>query len=292
MNKPFDLSLHTKRKCADFARDLVRNLFGWGLGLALLMPLFWMLSASFKTNDFNVFSFPIQWIPEDPTSHAYEFIFKNATYVNFSQAVLNSLFVVLATGIGSFVTCVLAAYAFSKLNFKGRDALFMLFIVSMAIPGEMLFVPQLVVYNQLHVVDTLWSLILPSIFANVFGVFLIRQSFMAIPKELSEAAEMDGASQFTIAFRLMVPLAKETIITFLLLQFTWVWNDFQGPLLWITNKNNYTVTYALSMLRSISDSGTPVLMAGSILSLIPVLVLFVVFQKYFEKSVISAGVKG
>jgi multiple sugar transport system permease protein len=126
----------------------------------------------------------------------------------------------------------------------------------------------------------------------MFGVFLIRQSFTAVPRELTEAAEIDGSSKLNTIFRIMVPLAKESIITFLLLQFTWVWNDYQGPLLWISSKDNYTVTFALAILRSVSDSGTPVLMAGSVLSLIPVVLLVVFFQKYFEKSVISAGIKG
>ncbi len=280
------------KKTKRILRDIIRNILGWGLGLILLTPLFWMLSASFKNNDFDVFSFPIQWIPENPTFHAYEFIFKGSAYVNFMQSLGNSLLVVVAATAGSFLTCVLAAFAFSKMQFKGRNTIFLMFIFSMAIPGEMLFVPQFIVYNEIHVIDNLLALILPTVFANVFGVFMIRQSFVSIPNEMCEAAEIDGASKLTILFRIMVPLAKETIITFLLLQFTWVWNDYQGPLLWITSKENFTVTYTLSMLRSISDSGTPVLMAGSVLSLIPVLILFICFQKYFEKSVVSAGIKG
>ena len=270
----------------------VHNALGWALGIVLLSPLFWMISASFKKNDFAVFSFPIEWIPMQPTLHAYQFIFKGSAYVNYIQSLLNSLFVVGLITAGSFLTCILAAYAFSKIQFAGRNAIFMFFIVCMAVPGEVLFVPTLAIFNVLGLIDTLWALIIPSIFANIFGVFLIRQNFASIPKELTEAAVIDGAPNLAILFRIMAPLAKESIITFLLLQFTWVWNDYQGPLLWINSKENYTVAYALAMLRSVSDSSTPVLMAGSVISLMPVIVLVVFFQKYFEKNVISAGIKG
>ena len=271
---------------------LFRNFIIWIFGLILLTPLFWMIVASLKKDDLEVYSFPIKWIPEDPTLNAYKYIFSHVRYVNFPAALLNSTIVVVIVTIGSFITCVFAAYAFSKMQFKGRNKIFLLIIISMVIPGEMLFIPQFVIYQSLHLVDTLPVLMIGGIFVNAFGIFLIRQSFASIPDDLINSAKIDGASHLIIIKNIMVPLGKESIITFLLLQFTWVWNDYQGPLLWITSKKNYTATIALSMLRSTSDSGTPVAMAGSVLSIVPVIILFIVFQKYFEESVISTGIKG
>lgn len=280
------------KKYGGLTVSVLKNLVVWGIGLILLTPLFWMISASFKSDDFEVYSFPIQWLPENPTFNAYKYIFTHVRYVNFPAALLNSTMVVTAVTIGSFITCVLAAYAFSKMNFRGRDKIFLLVIISMVIPGEMLFIPQFIIYQSLHLVDKLPVLMVGAIFANAFGLFMIRQSFSVVPNDIIDSATIDGASHITIVKKIMVPLGKQSIITFLLLQFTWVWNDYQGPLLWITSKKNYTATMALSMLKSMADSGTPVSMAGSVMSIIPVIVLFVIFQKYFEQNVISAAIKG
>lgn len=280
------------KKYREFTASFFKNLMVWLIGLVLLAPLFWMISASLKRDDFEVYSFPIKWVPENPSLDAFKYIFTHVRYVNFPAALINSTIVVVAVTIGSFITCILAAYAFSKINFKGRDKIFLLVIISMVIPGEMLFIPQFVVYQSLHLVDKLPVLMIGAIFANAFGLFMIRQSFATIPNDIIDSATIDGASHFTIIKNVMIPLAKQSIITFLLLQFTWVWNDYQGPLLWITSKKNYTATIALSLLRSTSDAGTPVSMAGSVISILPVILLFIIFQKYFEQNIISAAVKG
>lgn len=280
------------KKYGKLTVSLFKNLIIWLVGLVLLSPLFWMISASLKRDDFEVYSFPIKWLPENATLDAFKYIFTHVRYVNFPAALLNSTIVVIAVTIGSFITCILAAYAFSKIKFIGRDKVFLLIIISMVIPGEMLFIPQFVIYQSLHLVDKLPVLMVGAIFANAFGLFMIRQSFATIPNDIIDSATIDGASHFMIIKNIMIPLGKQSIITFLLLQFTWVWNDYQGPLLWITSKKNYTATIALSMLRSTSDSGTPVSMAGSVLSIIPVILLFIIFQKYFEQNIISAAVKG
>ncbi|MCG8499963.1 MAG: carbohydrate ABC transporter permease [Firmicutes bacterium] len=270
----------------------IKNIIMWCIALTLLMPLFWMLSASFKRDNIEVFSFPIKWIPENPTLDSYYFLFKPNPVVNISQSFMNSILVVLIISVASFFTCVFAAYAFSRMEFVGRDVIFIFVIISMAVPPELLIVPHFVTYSMMGVVDTLAVLCIGPIFANAFGTFLIRQTFLGIPKSIIESAKMDGASHLTTLFRIIVPLAKETIITFLLLQFTWVWNNYMGPLLWIKSSDKYTIPLAIKILQELSDAGTPVIMAGSVLSIVPIILIFITFQKYFEKSVISAGVKG
>lgn len=274
------------------ALQVLKNILIWLVALGLLTPLFWMLSASFKNNDIEVFSYPIKWIPGNPTLHAYEYIFTHTQAVDLPRAFLNSTFVVLVVTIGSFITCVFAAYAFSKIQFRGSNMLFIMVILSLAIPGDVLLVPQFAIFQKIGVINHLSALYIVPVLSNAFGVFMIRQAFVNIPRDLTDSARIDGASHLSIIKNIMVPLSKESIITFLLLQFTWIWNDFQSPLLWISDQKKYTLPIALNMLKSFSDNGTPVVMAGSIITLVPIVIIFIVFQKYFEKSLISAGVKG
>ena len=185
----------------------------------------------------------------------------------------------------------MAAYAFGRLNFRGKKLLFTLYLSTMMVPGQVLLLPKYIYFSQLHITNTHLSLILPSLF-SVFGVLLMRQVFMQIPFEYTEAAYIDGASHLRIFWNLILPLAKPGLMTALLLGFTWSWNDYLNPLVFLSNEDLFTLTVGLQRFQEDASTNYALIMAGATVSLIPLIVLFLFTQKYFIESFASAGVKG
>lgn len=273
-----------KERIAWLTRGVVMGL----LGIVFLIPFVWMLSSSFKRN-LDIFELPLRWIPDPVEWGNYVQVWGGESPM--LRYFLNSALVVGASILGTLVVVSLAGYAFGQLRFKGQNWLFLALLATSMVPGQLLLVPRFMFFRQIGLYDTLWSLILPGV-ASVFGVFLMRQHFASAPKELGEAARIDGASEWSIFWRIYLPMARPVLAALAILTFDTHWNDFEGPLIMITDSSKYTVP--LGLTQFMSDDGTVSMgptMAGSVSSLVPVLIFFLIFQKHFMKSMARAGLK-
>lgn len=257
------------------------------LALLMLLPFFWMLSASLKL-DKDVFAFPIQWIPADPQWSNYETIWTRIPFLTFfgNTFKLTTIITLLQLATSSF-----AAYAFAKLEFKGRDVLFLAYIASIAIPWQVYMVPQFIMMRQMGLVNNHMSLILLQAF-TAFGVFLLRQFFISIPDEILDAARIDGMSEYGIYFRIMLPLSKPALATLTIFSAVFVWNDFMGPLIYLTSTDLKTIQLGLRMFIQQYAADYALIMAAALVSLIPVIVLFLSFQRFFVEGIGTTGIKG
>lgn len=257
------------------------------MALVMLVPFAWMLSASLKL-DKDVFIFPIQWIPENPRWQNYQDIWTRIPLLKF---VLNTVKLTLIVTFLQLLTSSFAAYAFAKLKFKGRNFLFMAYIATIAVPWQVYMVPQFMMMRSMGLADTHLAIICLQAF-SAFGVFMMKQFYEGIPTELCEAARIDGMSEYQIWYRVMVPLSKPALSTLTIFTFVNTWNDFLGPLIYLTTESKKTLQLGLRMFISQYGSEYGLIMAASVLSLIPVLVVFLSLQKYFVEGVAASGVKG
>jgi len=257
------------------------------LTLLMLIPFAWMASASLQLNK-DVFKYPFEWIPSKPVWQNYVDIWTKiplATFI-FNTAKLTIIITLLQLFTSSF-----AAYAFSKLQFKFRDALFLCYVATIAIPWQVYMVPQFIMMRGLHLNDTHLSLILLQAF-SAFGVFLIRQFYMSIPDSLIEAARIDGYSEYKIYTTIMLPLAKPALSTLTIFTFVNTWNDFMGPLMYLNSEKLKTIQVGIRMFISQYSAEYSLIMAASLLSLIPVLIIFLSLQRFFVEGVAATGIKG
>lgn len=257
------------------------------LTVSMLVPFIWMLSASFKTN-LDVFSFPIQWIPEVFHFENYSNVWRIANYPRmfFNTVKLTAIITVL-----QILTSTLAAYAFSKIIFPERDVLFLLYLATMMVPYQVVMIPQFSIIRNMGLTNTHLALILIQAFTPM-GVFLIKQFYDGIPNELIEAARIDGLSEFGIYHRIMLPLSKSAIVSLAILTITATWNDFLAPLIYISDKDLYTIQLGLRNLCSEYTTEYGQIMAASVMSVIPIFVLYCIFQRFFEEGMIAGAVKG
>ena len=257
------------------------------MAAVMLLPFVWMISSSLKLEK-DVFSFPIQWIPADPQWSNYKDIWEKVPLVT---GFLNTAKLTVCTTILQLLTSSFAAYAFAKLEFKGRDTIFMMYVMTIAIPWQVYMVPQYKMMTMFGLTDSHLGIILMHAFTAT-GVFLIRQFFMGIPTELLEAARIDGLSEYGIWLKLMVPLSKPAIATLCITSFTFEWNDFMGPLIYLSSSTKKTLQLMLRMFNTQYSSNYALIMAAATVALIPVLILFVFLQKYFVEGVATSGIKG
>lgn len=253
----------------------------------MLIPFIWMLSSSLKLNK-DVFSFPMQWIPRDPVWGNYITIWTKIPMLTF---VKNSAKLTIIVTILQLVTSSFAAYAFAKLKFKGRNILFLGYIGTISVPWHAYMVPQFMLMRTLHLNNTHLSIICLQAF-SAFGVFLMRQFYDGIPDELCEAARIDGMSEYGIWWRIMLPLSKPALSTLTIFTFVNTWNDFLGPLIYLTDTKKKTLQIGLRMFITDYSSEYGLIMAASVVALIPVLIVFLALQKYFVQGVATAGLKG
>jgi multiple sugar transport system permease protein len=256
--------------------------------LLLLSPMIWMISTSFKKAK-DVFTYPIQWIPQEPVLSNHIKVWTAGD--GFALCYMNSLKISLILMIGAPLMAALAAYGFSRIEFKGRNAIFVLYLCLMMIPQQVLFVPKFIMFEWMHIYNTHWALILPGLF-TVFGVFMIRQFFMSIPHEISEAAFIDGAGHFRIFMKIFLPLSKPVLATFAIIDFTWTWNDYENALIFLLDKKLYTVP--LGMQNFMLEAGVDynMMMAAATAGVVPLLVVFFIGQKYIIQGFSSSAVKG
>jgi multiple sugar transport system permease protein len=257
------------------------------LTLTMLLPFLWMVSASLQM-DKDVFRFPFRWIPKAPRWKNYELIWKRIPFLTF---ILNTAKLTVIITSLQLLTSSLAAYAFARLEFKGRDFIFLGYVATIAIPWQVYMVPQFILMRRLGLGDSHAALILLQAF-TAFGVFLMRQFFISIPKELSEAARIDGLNDLGIYARIMMPLAKPALATLTIFSFVTVWNDFMGPLIYLSSERLKTIQLGLRMFIAQYSAEYALIMAASLVSLVPIIVLFVSLQRFFVEGVASSGIKG
>jgi multiple sugar transport system permease protein len=264
---------------------LVALLFG---ALAMLVPFVWMLTTSLsrKANS-SMPRTPSFW-PPDPSFFNY---YVASTNLPIVQLYLNSLLVVGVTTIGYLLSSALAGYAFAKGRFPGKSVLFILFLGTLFIPFETRMIPLYLFLNDLHLTNTYWALILPFL-AGGFGTFLMRQAISTIPDELLEAARIDGASEARIFFQIVLPLCKPTLATLAILNIIWRWNDVLWPILVTSDRSLYTVTQGLAVAGRSQGIYVGVALATAVMAILPVIVAYLILQRYVIRSVASSGVKG
>lgn len=259
------------------------------VGLLCIYPFIFMLSSSFKLSG-DVLTKPFQIIPHPFTFENITGLF-NTEYYNFPLWYLNTIIVTGVTLLFKIVLITYTAYGFSKINFKGRDAIFLVLLAAMMIPSDIMIIPRYIIFKKLHILNTFWSIILPSL-VDVYFVFLLRQSFIGIPESISEAAKIDGCNHFRIYAQIVVPLAKPAITTMMLFSFVWVWNDYMSPYLYISDIKKQMLSVGIKLFSSgqVQDYGSQ--MAAATLVLLPIIVVFLFCQRYFVESSTSSGVKG
>jgi multiple sugar transport system permease protein len=257
--------------------------------LLILSPVWWMFATSVKSMG-EIMQFPPTFIPKEWHFKNYIETWKAAP---FTRYLFNTLLITLCVVIGNVLSNSFIAYGFAKIRFKGRNVLFAVVLATMMIPGFVTMIPHYIMYSKLGWLNTYLPLILPSFFGSAFNIFLIRQFFLGVPNELIEAAKIDGASHVYIWSRIMIPLAKPAIATVAIFSFNGAWNDFLGPLLYINDDTLYTLQLGLQVFKGQLDTQWNYLMAGSLLVLLPVIIIFFIFQKYFIEGMnLTAGSKG
>ncbi len=258
------------------------------IALAMIVPFLWMLSASIKS-DREVFQMnPFVWIPETPKWSNYTNIW---TKIPFGKFIENTVFLTVIVTCLQLLTSSFAAYAFGKLNFKYKNLLFMAYLSTIAMPWQVYMVPQFIMMRKMGLNDKLLAIICLQAF-SAFGVFMMKQFYEGIPYELCEAARIDGMSEYRIYSNIMLPLSKPALSTLTIFTFVATWNDYLGPLIYLKSQEKKTIQLGLKMFIGQYSSDYGLIMAGSVISLVPVLIVFMILQKYFVEGVASTGLKG
>ena len=257
------------------------------LALFTLIPFVWMISASLKL-DREVFSYPIRWVPEVFHWENYSLIWQKVPLLTYFK---NTASIALLVTFIQTLTSSFAAYAFAKLQFRGRNVLFICYVATIAVPWQTYMLPQFILMRSMGLYDTLWAIVVLQSF-SAFGVFLMRQFYMGIPSELCEAARIDGLSEYGIWARIMLPLSKAAIATLVIFTFVGTWNDYMGPMIYLTRDVNKTVQVGLRRFIQENSSDYHLIMAVSVCSLLPVSIVFLSLQKYFIQGIATTGLKG
>jgi len=252
-----------------------------------LIPFVWMISASLKL-DREVFAFPMKWIPEVFHWENYSVIWTKVPMVNYFK---NTAIVALSVTLIQTMTSSFAAYAFAKLHFRGRDTLFLCYIATIAVPWQTYMIPQFIEMRALGLYDNLYAIMVLQAF-SAFGVFLMRQFYQGIPTELCEAARIDGLSEYGIWARIILPLSKAAVATLVIFTFVGTWNDYMGPMIYLSHDSVKTVQVGLRRFIQENSSDYHLIMAASVVSLVPVSIVFLCLQKYFIEGIATSGLKG
>jgi len=257
------------------------------LAAVMLLPLAWTVIASFETFA-ETQHFPPILRPATLRWQNYQEVLQLSP---FPRWFLNTLIVTVLVVIANLLTCSLAGYTFARLRFFGRDAVFLLVLATLMIPFQVIMIPTFLIVRKLGLIDTLWALVVPNL-TGAFGVFLLRQFFKTLPIELEEAARIDGASRLGILFKIVLPLSGPVLATLAVVTFMWTWNDFLWPLVTIYSERNMTLQLGLLTFQGAHKTNTNLLMAANVMSMLPVLGLFFLAQRYFIRGIATTGLKG
>lgn len=272
-----------------FMGMLIKTLAIACCSLLFILPLVWMVLASLKTAP-EVFSYPFRWLPKVPQWGNYATIWLTGE-ISMLRAFYNSFYIVVFSIAGSLAVASLAAYAFAKISFKGKNFVFLLFLSSMMIPGQVTIIPRFMLFKTVGLYNSLWAIILPSWFAAT-EIFMLRQFFLSLPNDLMEAAKIDGAGHLRIFAQIMLPLTKAAMVSLVILAFIGSWNEYLSPLIFLAKTEKFTVAQAIRWYMLDEAKLHNLTMAAATSSIVPVVILFVTCQKYFIEGIATAGVKG
>lgn len=267
---------------------ILRETVVWGIAFLLLIPFAWMISSSLKSAD-KVFSTPTTWIPDPIKWENYTAAVKTMPVLLYTR---NTIFITMLCILGYILSGSIVAYAFSRIQWKGRDFWFFMMLATMMLPPQVTIIPLYVVFRELQWINTYKPLIVPSFLTGwPFFIFMMRQFFLTIPTELTEAAKIDGAGHFKCYLQIILPLSKPVLATVAIFGFLMHWNDFFGPLIYLVDDSKFTLALGLMTFASKHQTEWSILMAVSIIMLLPTLVVFFFCQKYFVESITLTGTK-
>ena len=288
--QPLNTGLHAgqDRRMLQLERVVVWTLLVTG-ALVMFLPFLWLVSTSLKEQR-QIFVYPPQWIPDPIRWQNYP---EALTALPFARYTLNTLIITSLTMIGVLLTSSLCAYGFARLRFPGRDLIFMVLLSTLMLPYAVIMIPQYIMFKYLGWIDTYLPLIVPFWFGGgIFNVFLLRQFFRTIPADLTEAARIDGASELRIYWQIMLPLAGPALAVVAIFTFINTWNDFLGPLIYLSSQAKYTMALGLASFKGLYATQWHYLMAASTVMVIPIIVLFFLAQRYFVQGIVMTGTKG
>lgn len=257
------------------------------IAVIMVVPFLWMLSTSLKTQ-YDAVKIPPVWIPDPPQWENYVKLFTEQPMFQF---MLNTIKIVFFVVLGQLFFSSLAAYSFARISFKGRNVVFFFYIATLMVPGQVTMIPTYLMFAKADLTDNHLALILPAFF-SAFGVFLLRQFFMSLPRELEEAAEIDGCNPFMTYWRIMLPLVVPAMLTLGVFTLMNTWNDYMGPLIYLSSPEKYTMTLGIAYFKGVYTTQWNLVMAGSIVSVVPILIAYLCAQKYFIEGIAFSGVKG
>lgn len=262
--------------------------YGLLTGVAVLMvgPFVWMVSTSMKGQG-EIFQYPPQWVPREWNLRNYAAIMD---VLPLGRMLLNSLTIAVSATIGQTASCALAAYAFARMRFRGKEALYFILLATMMIPAQVTMIPVFLIMKFLGWIDTLYALIVPAFFGGAFGTFLLRQFFATVPVELEDAARIDGCGNLRIFWRIILPLSRPALTTLAIFTFMAYWNDLLGPVIYLSSIDRATLTIGLANLQSgAMTTRYDLLMAGSVMSVLPILALLIFGQRWFTRGIATTG---
>ena len=278
----------TRRRASKVGRDVLSHILLLLGCIVMAFPFVWMVFSSLKT-DAEIFIFPPELLPRAWRWSNYVDVMKAFPFATF---IFNSLKISLLGVIGQLLSCSLAAYAFARIPFPGREAIFLGWLACLMIPGSVTLIPQFLLFRAFGWLNTHAPLFVPHFFGGAFGSFLLRQFFLAIPRDLEDAATIDGCTRFDSYWRIFMPLAKPALATLGVFIFMGQWNNLIGPVIYLTSREKMTLTIGLAYFRGQYDTAWALLMAGAVISIIPILILYAAAQKYFVQGVVMSGLKG
>lgn len=285
MTKRVDWRRRKKRRY--WIEQIISHIILASLGVVFFLPLFWMISTSLKPPR-QIFVFPPVWIPHPLMWSTY---LEALNFVPFFLYLKNTLIICISTVIGVLLSCSLVAYGFSRVRWPERNIVFIILLATMMIPYQVTIIPMYIVFNKLGWINTFRPLIVPFFFGTPFYIFLLRQFFMTIPMELSDAAKIDGCSEFRTYWQIILPLAIPALAVVALFQFIGVWNDFLGPLIYLRDQSKFTLSLGLQQFQSGYHTEWAMLMAAATMITMPIIVLFFFTQKTFLQGISLTGIK-
>lgn len=267
---------------------IIKSIIMGILACVMLVPVVWMMSTSLKYES-DVFSFPIEWIPSEITWSNYTSAFTKFPYINwYMNTFRNTILIVLSI----LIISSMAGYAFAKLRFRGSKVLFLAYVAALMVPSEVRLIPQFLLYRNLGLINTMWSVVLPWMLFVGFAIFLMRQAFMGVPNELLEAAQIDGCNYYQQYYKIALPLIKSSLITLGILAFTWGWNDYTGPMIYINDLDKQVLSVGIAAFKTQYSSNFALQMAGATVALVPIIIVYLIAQKYLIEGVAASGIKG
>ena len=271
------------------AAAIVRTIVVSLIAVLFVVPLVWMVLSSLKTAP-EVFARPFHWLPARVQWQNYATVWMNEE-ASMLRAFANTLYIALFSIIGQMFISSLAAYSFAKINFKGKQVVFMLFLSSMMVPSQLTIIPRFMLFKTIGLYNNLWAIILPAFFGAT-SIFMLRQFYMGLPNDLMEAAKIDGAGHLRIFLRIMLPLTKAALMSLIILAFISSWNEYMAPLIFLVKKELYTVSQNIQWYMLDEFKEHNLTMAAATSAIVPVVILFIVGQKYFVEGIATSGVKG